>query len=401
MKQLRDEAALDSADRRELARRVADGRVFLKSPRLRDFLLDVSERTLAGHPEEVTEQLIGVRVFGRPPGYNPAEDNIVRVSARHLRGKLAEHFADEGRHEPLAIEIPKGSYVPVFVPHALPEPAAAPAPPQSRPWGWIAAAAMTAVCAALLVERAIPPAPRTIAGEVFAGQPATLVLTDSSLTHLSRFRGGPPSLAEYIARDFSLPQTATPLERATHLGLLGRQITSLADVSLLSRLHQNEPEWGRRLVVRHARHMQLRDFKNGHFILMAARSSNPWVELFEESLNFYFGPGGLVNRAPRPGEAAVYGRKGDQDGPHSGAVRIAMLPNIAGTGRVLSLAGLSMEGTEAAVEFVTDPARLAAVRELLGASDLSALASFEILIEASSMQGAPRDVRILAHRVRK
>jgi len=389
---------VEAGARAELVRRVAESRAFLKSPRLREFLLDVCDRTLAGHPEEVTEQLIGVRVFGRPTGYNPADDNIVRVSARHLRTKLAEYFAAEGREEPLAIEIPKGSYVPVFVPHTLPEPAAVPTPPKPRPWGWIVAAALAVACSALTWRLVIQPSPKTLAGEVFDGAPVTLVLTDSSLVHLNRFRGAAPSLAEYVARDFPLPDPATQLESATHRGLLGRQITSLADVSLLQRLHQIEPPLGRRLSVRHPRHMQVRDFKNGHFLLVAARTSNPWVELFEGSLNFHFAPGGIANRAPPAGESPLYSPQGNADGPHSGPVRIAMLPNLSGTGRVLSLAGLSMEGTEAAVEFVTDPARLEFVRQLLGAEDLSKLASFEILIEAASMQGAPRGVRVLASR---
>ncbi|MDX2179083.1 MAG: hypothetical protein SFV18_05780 [Bryobacteraceae bacterium] len=391
---------VESGARAELVRRVTESRAFGKSPRLREFLIDVCERTLAGHPEEVTEQLIGVRVFGRSNGYNPADDNIVRVSARHLRTKLAEYFAAEGREEPLAIEIPKGSYVPVFVPHALPEPAIPPVVPNPRPWGWIAAAALALVCAGLTWRLTAIPAPQTVAGEVFAGAPVTLVLTDSSLVHLNRFRGGAPSLAEYVARDFKVAEAATPLERATHQGLLGRQITSLADISLLQRLHLMEPSLGRKLSVRHPRHMQVRDFKNGHFILMAASTSNPWVELFEGSLNFHFAPGGIANRAPRAGESALYSPQGNADGPHSGPVRIAMLPNLSGTGRVLSLAGLSMEGTEAAVEFVTDPGRLESVHQLLGTQDLSKLASFEILIEAASMQGAPRAVRVLASRQR-
>ncbi|MBV8630610.1 MAG: hypothetical protein JOZ83_06770 [Silvibacterium sp.] len=53
-------------------------------------------------------------MFGRPPGYNANEDNIVRSQARLLRLKLEHHFANDGRCEPVIISIPKGRYLPAF-----------------------------------------------------------------------------------------------------------------------------------------------------------------------------------------------------------------------------------------------------------------------------------------------
>ena len=52
-------------------------------------------------------------MFGRSPGYDTAQDNLVRVQASQLRKKLQQYFAAEGRDEPVVIEIPKGSYVPI------------------------------------------------------------------------------------------------------------------------------------------------------------------------------------------------------------------------------------------------------------------------------------------------
>jgi len=65
-------------------------------------------------PEEATEQQIGIHVYGRLPGYNPNEDNIVRSQARVLRSKLEHYFANEGINETTIISIPKGRYLPVF-----------------------------------------------------------------------------------------------------------------------------------------------------------------------------------------------------------------------------------------------------------------------------------------------
>ena len=95
-------------------RRLASSSTFEKSPRLQAFFLYVCRCAIENKPEEVSEQQIGINVYGRLPGYNPNEDNIVRSQARLLRMKLDHHFAHEGKHEPVVISIPKGHYLPVF-----------------------------------------------------------------------------------------------------------------------------------------------------------------------------------------------------------------------------------------------------------------------------------------------
>lgn len=114
----------------ELVRRVATSATFEKSFRLRAFFLYVCQCALENRPEAATEQQIGINVFGRPPGYTPNEDNIVRSQARLLRLKLEHHFSHEGKDEPVVITIPKGQYLPVFEPretHA-PAPSGSPRP---------------------------------------------------------------------------------------------------------------------------------------------------------------------------------------------------------------------------------------------------------------------------------
>lgn len=107
------DAAVECGD---LAHRVASSSTFEKSPRLRAFLIHVCHCALDNKPEAATEQQIGIRVYERPSGYNPNEDNIVRSQARLLRLKLEHYFANEGKDEPIIITIPKGRYLPVFEP---------------------------------------------------------------------------------------------------------------------------------------------------------------------------------------------------------------------------------------------------------------------------------------------
>src|ERR1700746_2681607 len=87
----------------DLVKRVSDAPQFRKSPRLREFLLFVCDRSLRDRQDELREQQIGCTVFGRRPEYNTSDDNIVRVEARKLRMRLEEYFTSEGRDEPVLI----------------------------------------------------------------------------------------------------------------------------------------------------------------------------------------------------------------------------------------------------------------------------------------------------------
>jgi len=130
-------------EKKELMRRVADSVTFEKSPRLRAFFLHVCHCAIENKPEEATEQQIGIYVYGRTPGYNPNDDNIVRSQARMLRMKLEHHFANEGKDEPIVITIPKGQYLPAFemrfVEPQAPSSISAPEAPKKRPVRWVLA----------------------------------------------------------------------------------------------------------------------------------------------------------------------------------------------------------------------------------------------------------------------
>src|SRR5450759_1973665 len=107
-------ADLLTDERWQLVQRIISSPPFQKGTRLRDLLQYVTEQTIRGHAHELTEQHIGNALFHKPSDYSPLEDSSVRVHARQLRLKLHEYFNEEGRNEPLILDIPKGSYAPVF-----------------------------------------------------------------------------------------------------------------------------------------------------------------------------------------------------------------------------------------------------------------------------------------------
>lgn len=84
------------------------------SARHRRLLRHLVERALDGDWQALKESVIAVEVFGRSADrFDPRSDTIVRVEARRLRQRLAEHYRGAGRHDALHISVPVGGYVPV------------------------------------------------------------------------------------------------------------------------------------------------------------------------------------------------------------------------------------------------------------------------------------------------
>ena len=101
----------------EQLERILKGPPLVSSPSLCRFLRYVVEETLAGRGAEIKEHPLGVRVFDRGADFNPRLDPIVRVQARNLRKRIESYYAGPGAGDPIRIELPKGTYVPVF--HSL------------------------------------------------------------------------------------------------------------------------------------------------------------------------------------------------------------------------------------------------------------------------------------------
>jgi len=88
--------------------------LFFQSKRYPALLRFVVEQTLEGNADQVKERSIGMEVFGRAPGYDANADPVVRVTAGEIRKRLAQYYYDPTHSEEIRIELPTGSYVPVF-----------------------------------------------------------------------------------------------------------------------------------------------------------------------------------------------------------------------------------------------------------------------------------------------
>ena len=88
------------------------------APVLSKFLRFVTEKKLLGQEDEIKEYTIGVKGLGKPSDFNPQLDAYVRIHAGRLRQVMSRYYMGPGRNDELIIDIPKGTYIPVFHLHS-------------------------------------------------------------------------------------------------------------------------------------------------------------------------------------------------------------------------------------------------------------------------------------------
>lgn len=93
---------------------ILSSRHFKSADRCKQFLRYVVLSKLDDHTDRLKERTIGTEVFQRPPGYATGEDPVVRVQAGEVRRRLQQYYQETPQSSALRIELPLGSYSPVF-----------------------------------------------------------------------------------------------------------------------------------------------------------------------------------------------------------------------------------------------------------------------------------------------
>lgn len=433
-----------SDDRWRLVERVADSSLFQKPSRLRDLFLHICDCSLQGRNEELREQRIGEVVFGRGDDFRPSDDSIVRVEARILRKRLEEYFATEGKGEPIIIAIPKGAYIAMFVPRTPLEAllggkdvaqghaelvefpvATAPDPKlkHTSKFSWTAFFFFTTLVSLafagwlLISDHRYPYRPTSQTQAPAQSQPlwadlfdrnheTFIVCADSALVLGEEITQSQVLLSDYVNRKYwPLPTKSTAGFESVLETLRQRQYTSITDVRLVQQILEANHDFRDRASVRSARNVQLVDFKSGNFVLIGSRFSNPWVQLFEPSLNFRFRfdfrtkRTGFENVNPKPGERRENWVEGDLLQAEQTYCVIAFVPNLSRNGNVLMIAGATREGTEAAGEYITNPRLTLQMLKSIHALDNGHVRYFEVLLKSGTIAGTSKNADVVAYRL--
>jgi hypothetical protein len=89
---------------------------FDKSAQLSNFLRYVVEEALAGRGGRIKAYTIATAALGRDENFDPQSDPIVRVEAARLRRALRSYYANGGADDAIVVDLPTGTYAPVFRP---------------------------------------------------------------------------------------------------------------------------------------------------------------------------------------------------------------------------------------------------------------------------------------------
>ena len=435
-----DELALKNEDASwELLERVVNSARFQRAARLREFLLYVGRRSIREHCDQIHEQEIGAEVFGRPPNYDTSVDNIVRVNATEVRKRVEAYFEAEGAEEPFLLEIPRGSYKPVFrarmaeplPPLILPEiepetnaaPQPAPAPEAAMPQrtnrqvltvAGLVILVLSLACVALWIQnrnlhrslyiRDSNPALASFWSQILDARPETdVVLADTSFALIEDILKKPIPLKDYLDRRYVSQIQAgdeqLSQDRRDDLNLiLARNYGSVGDFRVAQRIAALDP-MAHNIHVDYALEYTAALLKQDNVILIGSRKSNPWVDLFTSNLNFTidYDPDRRVslvrNRTPAQGEQETYAAPPPPDSS-SGYSVVAYLPN-GQSGKVLIIAGTGSEATEGAGEFITSEEQLSNFLKLL---HVDKLPYFEVLLKTTHLSATPLNSTIVAYR---
>jgi len=450
----------DADTRRALVKRIVASPSFSKSRRLSEFLKYVCALGEKGRFDDIHEQNIGSAVFGRIKDYDPGVDSIVRSHATRLRHKLKEYFDGVGRHEPLIITIPRGSYIPSFDPRPFPLISLQEAAfrPQGEEGGQLSRTdamnapstggspsanfpaaqqgfmepgnartgrlrmtlALSGFVVALLVLGFLLRAPAASSGRLedsarhhplwanfLSGKSVKtlLVASDSGLVMYEHLTQQPVSLGSYMSGEY-LKQTSSQTVPEDIVRKFGtRRYTPALDLEVLDRMTRIFHEDRERLSFRYSRDVRMEDLKQGNAILLGTTESDPWVQLFEPSMNFFFqddllrDKARMLNRHPQPGELPYYDSTPQDPAPTVFGV-VAYRRNIQSSGRVLILEGQTMAGTQSAADFVFDDSYLLPFLNKIKMPD-GTVPYFELLLRSRSFVGQSSHIDVIAYRIDK
>jgi hypothetical protein len=397
-------------------KRVVESPFFRSSKRCRLFLERVVEHSLSQSPEPLKERTLGVHVFAREPTYDTATDPIVRVTAGEVRRRLAQYYAEEAHHPDLRIDLPPGSYAPMYSrPHPVvpPPTPVAPAPPQiafvrrrhsdrRARWWWagaIVVAAAAILGAIFMTTRQAAPAQTAFTrfwGPLLDAQvPVLLCPGGLDMYEL-------PAQVKEAANAAARSTGELPLLEISprQVQRVGARYVAIGDAVAIARIASLFQERRRPYQIREQNATSFADLRASPAVLIGM-FSNAWYLQLGSGFRFVptiEGDGHHVSivdrqdperswRLPRPWPAL--------DISKDYALISRVVDPATGT-LVLSVGGITPFGTTAAGEFVTSPEHLE--RALASVRDWSTR-SLQIVLETQVIDGAAGAPRVVATHV--
>lgn len=406
-------------------KRILQSEFFRGAKRCRDFLKYVVETTCAGSSEQIKERTIGVEIFGRDVSYDTGDDAIVRVKANEVRRRLAQYELSADPHRPVRIMLPAGSYIPQFIRRsselAAIEDASGellkPDPPAHQiaqgEQGdvrrqrrlvltmWISVSVIV-LAVAFCIFKAAAPAPQSKALKTFwnpliEGQGPLLICIGYPTVYLPIKGESEASLRVNNSFDTLAGRSSLP-ESPTKLDVVGvsHAFVAIGDSDAGFLIGRALQSLGKSSQIRMGSDISFSDLKSNRVVLLGSYS-NKWTLLMTSDLRFSFAE---LNRRRVIVDHNVPGKfwadpalstmgKTSED---YALVSRAFSPKSDRV--VISAAGISQYGTQAAAEFITDPASVMKVLELAPKGWKGT--NLQVVLKSAIVGETPEDAEIVA-----
>ena len=406
----------------ELIKRILTSNEFRSSTRLCELLnyvADASERDAA---DDVTEQQIGQRVFGRKPGYNCSEDSIVRSEMRQLRLKLTSYFLNEGCKEPTVVEIPKGRYLLTFrarspkqeiiveqespssshVSEAIQPADVAAADPKSYRPSRVRTAVLCLIATVLVVIFFVMRGQLTSSSKsteilwqpFLSGSEPVVVFSNTLFEVSSDGRMQPMPVGRGAVPQRQIDATPSSFDDSyTGVG-------EVASVHALDRLFVSH---GKDFLLRRNYLLNWEEVRENNLIVLGSTAQNTSIKDFPMTTEFSFDSNGqpaqwgVVNKHPVPGEKPFYTGNDKIPAAEDYAI-IALLHGPTDRHWMLWLGGCGTYGTQAAGEYAMSERGAAKLLQLLGWPDKPR--PFEAVLRVDLVGGVPLNPEVIAFRKR-
>jgi hypothetical protein len=400
--------------------RIVKSEVLRGSESLCHLLEYLASHSLGDRSGSVKEYRIATEVFGRTVDFDPRLDSTVRVQTSRLRAKLAEYYAGPGAQDPVIVEIPRGAYWVVVRTRAAPDEAVPQievhpvevhpvevAPVLRRDPYRVAVALLAILCCALIVTllyvarrrpaasvaevRPEIPAPLKAFWQVFMGAPERTWVVFSN--------------AEFVGRPEIGLRYLDPVKDKNEA--IFDHYTGIGEVMAIHELDQLFSQFRHGVVVKRGRLLAMDDVKNNDLIFVGSPSENLTLRDLPAMQQFQFrrldsgarkGDLAIVNLHPAPAEEAGYIASQGLPVQEDYAV-IGLLPGPTKQHWVMTLAGVTTMGTQAAVEYVCSPTN---VEQLLktARNGRGEVLPFEAVIRVGVSRGVPVSSQLVAAHLR-
>jgi hypothetical protein len=421
-------------EKREELRRVLESKYFANSPKKTRFLEFVSEQAFLGNGEKLNEYLIGVEVYDRGVDFDAQKDPIVRVQAHEIRRLLNKYYEEDLRGGLIRLDLPSGHYLPVFRRRASGE-AGADAPAALEAGKEHAPNRLHLSVTVILGGLSIALASALILNSWKSGQTAHSRAQAASLPDGIEWFWRPflppaeaplitipnhPILraahdgdsSQTLAEGHEIPKASLPEFRDTiHFRELKRflfvpsltDFTSVGETMGVVNLCKMFASVGQGCRVQPSRLANFEEIKGDNAILLGGNQA--WSgRVFLNAQGFQFQSGVILNRNPQPGEKEVY--KPEFDSVTNQLTRdyavVLMMPNERDEKRVLLIYGIYTQGSQAAIEYLTNPERMAELRKLLmdlGPEHKAIPPYFQVLLTTTVENSVPGKSSLVAIRI--